>query len=77
MLADFRVTSAEEVSLGANLRAGDRRRLRWKLKEENEVGSSEEDSWDHEWQRGQTLDLAAIILRPMQIRTFVVQIESR
>ncbi len=75
VFADYRVEAAEEVMLGANLRLGERRRFDWSVEESNDVG--EDQAVEGEGPAEPLSGSKVVKLYPMQIRTFIVDLERR
>ncbi len=75
VFAGFEVTAVEEVALAANLRLGERKRLDWNPKEDNEVTDEEEAEREPLNVSGKGPKM--VELTPMQIRTFIVDLEPR
>ncbi|XP_066472931.1 lysosomal alpha-mannosidase [Tiliqua scincoides] len=66
LFSSFNITTVQEMNLAANQKYEDMRRLTWKS-----------DGGAAKWQPGSKTDPAHIILRPMEIRTFLVRIQLK
>ncbi len=70
LFAEYNIARLEEVTLGANLRMGERDRMEWKTDTDNDINVEPAD-------RPVDPLLLEVTLSPMQIRTFVVDLETK
>uniref|UniRef100_S4RY66 Alpha-mannosidase n=1 Tax=Petromyzon marinus TaxID=7757 RepID=S4RY66_PETMA len=74
LFSRFEITSLEELTLAANQRKADMKRMRWSTAS----APTESNDIEKPWQQGQTESaLLAITLQPMEIRTFNVTIKCK
>ncbi len=73
----LKVAAAEEVMLGANLRKGERPRLSgWRAEESNDIVEETEEETEEEALYFSGPGPKMVTLKPMQIRTFIVDLEQ-
>ena len=74
ILKDFKISQVEEVILSANLQKEKLHRLQWNVEEDNDIN---QDDFETISLTGVDPEDIVVTLRPMQIRSFIVNIDPK
>ena len=69
ILTQFQILEMEEVSLGANMALNEMNRLKWKVQRQNDIPSVVDDI-------GLRDSGTTIVLKPMEIRSFILKVKE-